>query len=58
MVTAFNLIVLVLAVTLAAMVLLKNKRVDTTLMMAIILICANCFGRYLQSLVARCAKLQ
>ena len=55
MVTAFNLIVLVLAVILTAMVLLKNKRVDTTLMMAIILICANCFGRYLQS-AAQCLE--
>ncbi len=49
MVTAFNLVVVLLAVTLLIMVLLKNKRVDSMLMMAVILICSNCFGRWLQS---------
>lgn len=49
MVMAFNMIVFLLAIALLAMVLLKNKRVDTTLMMAVILICSNCFGRFLQS---------
>ena len=49
MVMAFNMIVFLLAIALLAMVLLKNKRVDTTLMMAVILICSNCFGRYLQA---------
>lgn len=49
MVTVFNLVVLLLSVVLLGIVLLRNKRVDTTLVLAVLLICANCFGRYLQA---------
>ena len=49
MITAFNLVVLLLAVTLMGIVLLRNKRVDTILVLAVLLISLNCFGRYLQA---------
>jgi len=49
MVTVFNFVVFLMAVALMGIVLLKNKRVDTTLVMAVILLCSNCFGRYLQA---------
>ncbi len=49
MVTVFNLVVFLMAMALMGIVLLRNKRVDSTLIMAVILICCNCFGRYLLS---------
>ncbi len=49
MITWFYAFVFVLSVALLGTVLLKNKRVDTTLLLATLLICANCFGRYLQA---------
>jgi len=49
MVIAFNLGVLILSATLMGIILLRNKRVDATLVLAVILIFLNCFGRYLQA---------
>ena len=38
-----------LSLALMGIVLLKNKRVDTMLILTAMLICSNCFGRYLQA---------
>ena len=49
MITWFYAFVFGLSLALLGIVLLKNKRVDTTLVLAALLICINCFGRYLQA---------
>lgn len=49
MVTVFYFVTFLLSMALMGIVLLKNKRVDTMLVIAVILIWCNCFGRYLQS---------
>ena len=49
MITWIYAFVFGLSLALLGIVLLKYKRVDTTLLMAALLICVNCFGRYLQS---------
>ena len=49
MITWFYAFAFGLSLALLGIVLLKNKRVDTTLLLAALLICINCFGRYLQA---------
>ena len=49
MITGFYALVFGMSVALLCAVLLKNKRADTTLVLAALLICINCFGRALQA---------
>lgn len=49
MITWIYAFVFGLSLALLGIVLLKYKRVDTTLVAAALLLCVNCFGRYLQS---------
>lgn len=49
MITWIYAFVFGLSIALLGIVLLKYKRVDTTLVTAALLLCVNCFGRYLQS---------
>ena len=49
MITGFYAFVFGLSLTLVAILLIRNKRVDSLLMVSAILICCNCFGRYVQA---------
>lgn len=49
MITGFYALVFGMSIALLGVVLFKNKRADTTLVLAALLICINCFGRALQA---------